>query len=871
MTNIEAPKVVKKKLFSPVWLLPLVAMALAAWLGIKSIRESGVEIQIHFPSATGIDVGKTLVKYQGLTVGKVTDITMDEDLKGVNVTVMMDYRAGPYLREHSLFWLVSPKASITGVSGLDALFSGNYIAVQPGDGDSVTQFEALREAPPLAPGNEGLLVELSTDKLGSLDVGSAVYFRQIPVGNLVSYRLEGNKRIVLGAFIQQQYAHLVKRDSRFWNVSGLSVDASLKGIKVESESLAALLAGGISFSTSDKGENATHGASFMLHSSETDALGGYSITLLADNADGIGTGTAIIYRGIEVGKITKTELTDKGVRLSAFINHDQGQLLGADTQFWREGADISLSGVKHAARLVTGDVIAISPGQGQMKDTYSLGSKAPDVMQANKAKITIRSDVSTGAAAGTEIRYRNLPIGQITAVRLASDLASVEYTGEIQPEFKRLLLSGSYVVPESALSVDASLDGLKVAVGDTATLIKGALTLVPGEGAPLGANPELQLHPSQDAQHRSQVAAKRTNIILQSSEGADLTPGSPVYYKKMQIGEVTDVRWQSKDDSFSIKLAIDNTFISLIGPRTLYWKQSAVSVDASLKGLKLDVATLPGLVRGGIAIGLLDEGTVKAQKHLYGSEELAKAQAHPISLKLPADARIKAGAAIRYQGHQVGEVTEVHLQANLGALQAHGYLYGEYADNFSRSDSRYVLTDAEISLSGVKAPEALLEGAFLSVLPGKSPSHSSSFEVAAQQEHYAALPTDALKITLERSTLGSIKAGSQIFFRGIPIGAVDGFALAPSGNKVELYAHIAPEYRHLVNASSRFFDLSGVNLEFGLFSGAKVQTGSLETILAGGIGVATEKPTSVQNRLGDGRVFELFPEADKAWLEWTLQ
>lgn len=151
MTQIESPKIVKKKLFSPIWLLPIVALILGAWLGVKSIKESGIEILIHFPSAAGIDIGKTLVKYQGLSVGKVTDIGIDDDLKGVNVKVVMDYRADPFLNKNTLFWLVKPKASITGVEGLDTLFSGNYIAIQPGDGRSATEFEAQREAPAILP------------------------------------------------------------------------------------------------------------------------------------------------------------------------------------------------------------------------------------------------------------------------------------------------------------------------------------------------------------------------------------------------------------------------------------------------------------------------------------------------------------------------------------------------------------------------------------------------------------------------------------------------------------------------------------------------------------------------------------------------
>ncbi|MCL2919771.1 MlaD family protein [Shewanella litorisediminis] len=871
MTNIEAPKVVKKKLFSPVWLLPLVALALAAWLGIKSIRESGVEIFVHFPSASGIDVGKTLVKYQGLTVGKVTDIAMDEDLKGVNVTVMMDYRAAPYLRENTQFWLVSPKASITGVSGLDALFSGNYIAVQPGDGEQVTRFDALREAPPMAPGNEGILVELSTDKLGSLDVGSGVYFRQIPVGNVVSYRLEGNQRIVIGAFIQEQYAHLVKKDSRFWNVSGMSIDASLKGIKVESESLAALLAGGISFSSSDAGISASHGDSFVLHGSETDALGGYLLELTTDNADGLGVGSLVMYRGLEIGKVTNTRLTDSGVSLSVFINHAQGHLIGKDSRFWREGADISLDGIKHAARLITGDVIAMLPGEGPMEGSYILESKAPDFMYAEKAHLLIRSDTGQGAQVGAEIRYRNLPVGEVTQVKLAEDLGSVEYLAEIQPEFKRLLTRGSYLVAEAPVSLDASLKGVKFAVGDTSALLKGSIKLVSGSGTALGAQDELRLYASEEDALAAKATNQRIKIKLQSTEGAGIEVSSPVYYKKMHIGEVTHVSWQPELDVFDIELAIDGTFKRLIGPNTLYWKHSAISVDASLKGLKVDVATLPGLISGGIAIGLLPQGEAKNPGRLYESETLAMAQAQPVELIMGAESRIAAGAPIRYQGHQIGEVTEVKLSSDLHKLVARAYLYGEYADNFSREDSRYLLEDVQISLQGIKAPEAIITGPFISVLPGKAPQRTHRFEVVGRAPHYANVATDALKLTLERPSLGSIKAGSQIFYRGVAIGGVDGYALNSSGSQVELFVHIDAEYRHLVNASSVFFDLSGVNFEFGLFSGAKVQTGSLETILVGGIGVATRSVTAAGNQLGNGSRFVLYPEAHEDWLVWSPQ
>ncbi|QSX28617.1 MCE family protein [Shewanella cyperi] len=865
MTQIEAPKVVKKKLFSPVWLLPLVALALGAWLGIKSIRESGVEIVIHFPSATGIDVAKTLVKYQGLTVGKVTDIAIDDNLEGVNVRVKMDYRAGPYLKDDTKFWLVTPKASITGVSGLDALFSGNYIAVQPGDGDSRTQFEAEREAPPLLPGNEGIVVELASDRLGSLDVGSSVLFRQLPVGRVVSYRLEGNRRVIISAFIQEQYAHLVKADSRFWNVSGIAIDASLAGVQIKSESISSLLAGGISFSSSDSDKQAKHGDSFMLYESEANALGGRVIRLNAKDADGIGAGTQVLYRGLVIGKVLDSHLSQDGVELEVKIDDDYVQLLGDSARFWREGAELSLSGIKHAARLVTGDVIAFMPGLGMARDSFPLEANAPDPMNMARHELLLRAERNENINEGAEVRYRNVAIGTVKSVSLARDLDSVEYRLEILPEFAPLLTQGSYFVPESALSIDASLSGVKMSLGDAKTLVSGALSLIQGKGQPLPPGTVLNLYASVDEADKQQALAGRKYLTLSSHDGADLSQGSPVYYKKMQVGEVVSLDWRASDDSFAIKLAIDKAFHSLLGANTVFWRNSAVHLDAGLTGIKVDVAPLKGMLGGSISLGILPEQSKVNGKHLYDTEALAMAKASALSLTLKADARISAGAAIRYQGHQVGEITEVRLDKDLTHLNAKGYLYGDYADHFNRDDAQFLLVDAQISLRGIEAPETLLTGPFISVLPGRSDTHADHFVVDSSISPYAALPKDALALTLERPNLGSIKRGSQIFYRGIAVGQVDGYALNLQGDKVQLFVHIDGRYRELINQSSVFYDLSGISVDIGLFSGAKVQTGSLETILAGGIGVSTldrNAPAMVE-----GSLLPLLTKAEEAWLQ----
>lgn len=875
MTQIESPKVVKKKLFSPIWLLPIVALALGAWLGIKSIKESGVEIQIHFPSATGIEVGKTLVKYQGLTVGKVKDIGIDEDLKGVNVNVMMDYRAKPFLNKETLFWLVTPKASITGVEGLDALFSGNYIAIQPGKGNASTFFKAERQPPPMQVGSEGVMVELTSDKLGSLDVGSPIFFRQIPVGSVVSYRLDGNKRVIISAFIQEQYARLVKKNSHFWNVSGVKIDASLSGVKVSSESLASILAGGVSFSSDDKADIAKNGDVFSLYDSETTALGGMEINLTMTDANGINQGTRIVYRGINIGSILSKQLTSNGVTAVATFEPQYASLLTNDGVFWFEGADISLSGIKNPERLLTGGVINFLPGintNTAVPSSFALQAKAPDLLQSKQRFLTLTSTENMGISAGAQIRYKQIPIGSVLAVKLTKDLSAVEYQLALQPEFASLLRSDSYFVPESALTVNASLDGVSVKAKDFTTLTQGVISLIQGySDTPLAASGALSLFSSVEAATAFYESQQQVHLTLISQDGADVSQGSPIYYKKMQIGTVDSVNWQSKTEDFAIKLAIDKQFQPLLKKPKVFWRNSAVDISASLAGIDVAVAPLQGALKGSISLGLLDSNNKVSHTSLklYDSKQLALTQAQTIRLTLPASSKLAAKAAIRYQGHQVGEVSQVKLNADLNTLTATAYLYGEYAEHFSQSDCEYHLVDAQISLAGIKAPETLITGPYIGVLPGKNSQKATQFVVNLAATSYANVAEDALKFVLEDTNLGSMKVGTPIFFRGIKVGQIDGYSLSTQGNSVLMQAHIEPKYSHLVNQSSQFWDASGIKVDVGLFSGAQIEAGSLETLLAGGINVATKDTTQGNNRLAAGTVLRLQHKAENEWQQWA--
>jgi paraquat-inducible protein B len=869
MTQIEAPKVVKKKLFSPIWLLPLVALALGAWIGVKSIKEAGIEVRIHFPSATGIDVGKTLVRYQGVTVGKVVDVSIDNVLNGVNVDLKMDYRAAPYLNKGTKFWLVTPKASITGVEGLDTLFSGNYIAIQPGKGEPQSFFDAEKNAPAIIPNEDGLIVELTSKTLGSLSVGSKLFYRQIPVGQIISYQLEGAKQISLTAFVQKQYAHLVKKDSLFWNVSGLKIDASLSGIKIKTESLSTILAGGLSFSSSENSEVAEKGQRYELYDNEELALEGISFTLTADKAASASVGTAIVFRGINIGKITQSRLTASGVEFSAKLMTEHADLLSATSYFWLEGADLSLSGVKHAERLLTGSVINFSPGAGKPLSHYPLLSQQPDQLAQTKLRLTLTSESNHGISEGAEVRYKQMAIGHITSVKLNTSLSGIVYQTEILPEFTQLITKGSYFTPESALSIDASLDGVSVTTRDLSTLTNGAISLIQGQSkSVVNKGTELTLFASEQAAKQHFNNLNLTRLSLNSPDGASLSSGSPVYYQKMQIGQVSSVTWQAKGETFAINLSIQQQFSSLLKPNAVFWRNSAMSISAAITGIDIDVAPLQGALKGSITLGLLDnDDDVGNQTYLYASKSLALAQAKPIILSFPADVKLAAKAPIRYQGHQVGEIETVKLDDDLNSVTVKAYIYGSYAAHFTQRDAHYFIVDAQISLSGITSPETLLTGPYVGVIPGNDVETSKYF--IGKMTPLKLAKSGELLFTLKDSTLGSIKSGTQIYFRGIKVGQVDSYDLSDTGNSVLINSHIDSKYSHLVNTTSQFWDLSGVKVDIGLFSGAKIETGTLETILAGGIGVVTEASTTSTNQLSPSTQFILQKQFVPEWLSWS--
>jgi paraquat-inducible protein B len=303
---------------SLIWLVPLVALLAAGWLGWRTLAGRGPMITISTVSAEGIEVGKTKIKHHDIELGTVESLKPAPDLKSVNIEARMNVYAKPHLTRGSRFWVVRPRLSAEGISGLSTLISGSYIEMDPGDGDEERTFTALEDPPVISADVPGTRYVLKTGKLGSIIQGAPISFRGIKVGQVLGYELsDQDGTATVQIFVQAPHDTLVHEGSRFWNASGFSVEMGASGVRLQTESMQAILTGGIAFDVppgGDSGEVAKGGSVFELYPNvdkASDALFTRKIPFLlhfSGSVDGLAPGAPVRLRGIQIGSVTDVHL-----------------------------------------------------------------------------------------------------------------------------------------------------------------------------------------------------------------------------------------------------------------------------------------------------------------------------------------------------------------------------------------------------------------------------------------------------------------------------------------------------------------------------------------------------------------------------------
>ena len=247
---------------SIVWLIPLLAVLIGAWLAWTTLSKEGPTITVSFESGEGLQAGQSLLKFKDITFGTVQSMDLAPDHQRVNITIKTTRAAEPLLTEKTIFWVVKPRLFAGNVSGLDTLLSGSYIGMLPGPEGGHTQhsFIGLEDPPVLQANVPGRTFLLKASRIGSISLGSPVFFRDFSVGEVLGWDLQDMaESVTIHVFVRAPFDRYVVDDTRFWNASGLSVNLGGAGVQVQLESVKALLLGGIAFDTPtpDDGTKAT--------------------------------------------------------------------------------------------------------------------------------------------------------------------------------------------------------------------------------------------------------------------------------------------------------------------------------------------------------------------------------------------------------------------------------------------------------------------------------------------------------------------------------------------------------------------------------------------------------------------------------------
>ncbi|EGY28988.1 Paraquat-inducible protein B [Candidatus Regiella insecticola 5.15] len=689
-TPIEA-QIKHKYRISPFWLLPFIALLIAGSLVYNNWQQRGVEITIDFQSAAGIVAGRTPIRYQGVDVGGVQSVNLTDNLSKIEVKANIKNELKDTLLIGTQFWLVTPKASLAGVSGLDALVGGNYIGMMPGNGKPKTHFIALDTQPKFHQNTGELMIHLQANDLGSLNIGSLVYYRKIPVGKVYDYRLaaesglqknsgQAHRGVIIDVLIDRRFITLVKDDSRFWNVSGFKGAFSLNGVSIQMENISALVNGAIAFDSPADSPNATMDKTFPLYADLAHSQRGVSITLDLPNGNNLQEGrTPLIYQGLQVGILTKLILqADKKVRGELAIDPSVIDLMRTGSRIEMKSPRVSLNDVK-LSELLTGNTLELFPGEGAPKKHFTvLDSGNSLLQQPNVLSLQLSAPQSYGIDVGQPIMLNGIKIGQILSRTLAHERnnPAVIFTAAIEAKYRHFVHRDSKFAVNSRINVKLGFSGIDIEGASAQEWIDGGIVLLPGgSGKPLNRYP---LYSNQSKAQEGVLGDTVTTLSLIATRLPDVQTGSVVLYRQFQVGEIVNIR--PKIDQFAVDLYIKPQYRHLLTDNSIFWAESSSKVQLDMRGVSIQASPLNRVLKGAISFDNLAK--IKKDRHLkrrlYVSESSARAAVGdpelaglPIVLITAEAGALQVGTPLLFRGLEVGRVSELKLGLRADKVEVH--------------------------------------------------------------------------------------------------------------------------------------------------------------------------------------------------------
>ena len=814
------PRVSKKKSLSPVWILPIVALLIGLSLIVKSYLNAGIMITVQVESAEGLEIEKTKVLYKGIVAGVVKKYEITNDLQKVILHIEMNKRTEPFLNDSTQFWVVEPRISLSGVSGLDTIIGGRYIAIDTTDsGKPKRHFEALNYPPPPSIETPGLHIKLRLNRLASVDRGTVIYYKQLPIGEVTNYTLEENDtEIHVWVLIKPEFAHLVKENSLFYNVSGLKVQAGLSGVKIETESIVSMLAGGIAMYNPEKTEpvkSAQHGAFYLLYDDFESAQIGIPLILrFKDVSDIIEKQTEIRYQGRKVGRIGQFSY-DKETNETVVVAHIMPRLeeaLTENTQFWIVKPSVSLLKIIGLDALLSGNYIEMRPSmQGKKSLEFRVSEDIPALSISTPGLHFVLETETLGSIdKGVPLLYKNITVGNIEGFQLSDDAKKVQLKAYIKPEFSHLVKKNTRFYNVSGLNISGNVSGIKVQTESLKTLLAGGIAFYTPDSEP--EEPESQ---NDDVfklydDFEEAKAGIEIQLILENLTGIS-EGNTKIIYKGAELGNIQKIVPNKGKGTATAYVVMNPMVENALVEDTKFW---IVKPKISMAGIN----NLETLFAGNYITARVGNSTKK--KRIFKVLESRPPLDHNaagLHLKLTSKnlGSVTIGSPIMYQRIKIGDVQDYELADDRKRINILIHIWPQYSDMISRSTRFYNASGFEVnaSLSGIEVRTESID----SILNGgiaiyNEESNSTATEKVKNGTLYTlfkdfeAAKRNAYYVTVQFNSPHGLSVGSQVMYRGLQVGDVQMITLDDKNPgtvlaKLELDSSLKP----LLGKNSRFW------------------------------------------------------------------
>ncbi|KAB7885879.1 MlaD family protein [Poseidonibacter ostreae] len=863
----------EQKAVSFVWILPLIILCILAWISYESYMKKGTNITVVFNSAEGLKEGATTLEYKGLQLGKVTKIDINDDLKNVKVNILVKSSAAKYVAsEGSRFWIRRPTISLTKVSGLSTLVDGFKIEISP-KFKTEKEFENAKEKYDFIgldskPDDEllsnGYYISLIANDKDSVEVGTPIFYNKYQIGEIVSKEFKFEK-VFLNAYIYDKFNYLVNKSSKFILNEALNVSYGPSGLNIEVGSLYSALVGGVTVITSKKDEEKIQKDEvYTLYAKKDSFEEKEYIHIKFSNVEGVDENTPIIYKGVVIGKLTNISLNPNDVTTKAFIYKKYKHLLTTNTEFFIQTAEVSIDGVKNLGNIIKGNFISLNYKEGEASKIFiARNFKENSINESktfNKSLIyTLKSDNLNSITKKSKIYFKNIEIGEVLDYSLAKDFKKVNIKILINKKYQKLIHNHTLFYDMSSKLLELKDFKVDVNYSGITPLLNGAIGIAEIRRDKKQSKKSFKLYSSYSKIEKiKRLHNDGFTVDAYFNNDFKIKKDMAIVYKNQEIGFVKTIKFNSKESN--AKLFIYKEYKKYLNKTSRFYKKGVLDVQASLNGIIFNMDNFTSLIEGSI---VLENNTnmLYDKYNIYASKDDMKDSSNSITIVFDdVEGVYEQFSKLTYKGVNIGKVTNVSFNSKNKVI-VKAQIYSDY-NSFTKEGTIFYLKKPVISLQEVSNIGSSLMAVNIGVIKSKKTKYQTKFT------GFDALPS------IDKSYHGTIfkvhshhassaREDSPIYYKNVQIGKINKIDLSSDATTVIMDCLIYDKYTKFIRSNSVFYDISGFNMKFSIFSGSKVESNTFTSILKGGLVVVT--PYEYEEKASSNDKFILIEELREDW------